>query len=134
MFWLSHHHDDELDRTYSLAGVRICARCLGVYPVLLAALAVQIVQRAPLQWRWDGVVAIGLFVPAVVDWAYGRFRPHALSNPWRTFTGVLLGVSLGRTLYIHFQRPFPLWLLVQMAVVTAVALPVILVTLRRKAR
>ena len=30
-FWLSHHRADELHRTYAAGGLRICARCLGVY-------------------------------------------------------------------------------------------------------
>ena len=46
-------------------------------------------------------------IAALFDWAYGRFRPHAASNLWRTVTGVLLGMALGRTLYVHLQKPLP---------------------------
>lgn len=132
MFWLSHHHQDELHRTYALGKVRVCARCLGLYPVLLAAIAAQFAAGAPLESRHDGPLAVGLLVPGLLDWAYGRFRPGAFSNPWRTATGVLLGVALGRTLYVHLQRPLPHWLLVQLAVVTAVAVPVILISLWKR--
>lgn len=132
MFWLSHHHEDELNRTYSILGLRVCARCLGTYPVLLAAIVVQAGGHAPLTWRHDPCWTLLLPLPALADWAYGRFRPLAGSNAVRSATGVLLGLALGRTLYVHFLSPWPTWLLGQAALVTAVALPVILLTYGRR--
>lgn len=134
MFWLSHHHADELHRTYDFFGVRVCARCLGTYPVLFAAIAVQARMRAPLEWWLDPVWALLLPLPALADWAYGRFRPHAGSNALRSATGVLLGLGLGRTLYVHLVRPWPAWLLWQAVLVTAVALPVILLSYKSSRR
>ena len=131
-FWLSHHREEEWNRTYAFGGTRVCARCLGVYPVLLAAMAVQVALHTPLAWRFDGVWSLGLLAPALLDWGYGRFRPRTGTNLWRTFTGVLLGLALGRTLYVHMLRPFPFWLLVQAGLVTALALPVILATYKRR--
>lgn len=134
VFWLSHHHPEEWNRTYLFGGVRICARCLGTYPVMFAAIALQFALKAPLTWESDGVLAVGLLLPALFDWAYGRFLPHSGSNLWRTVTGVALGIALARTLYIHIQRPLPFWLLVQVGVVTAVSVPVILATYNRDRR
>lgn len=131
-FWLSHHPEPEYVRTYRVGSVRLCARCLGTYPVLFAAIAAQVATRAPLQSRFDGALAVGLLLPALIDWAYGQFRPLAGSNAQRTFTGVLLGVALGRTLYVHLQEPLPPYLLAQAALVTAVALPVIVLRLTRR--
>lgn len=131
MFWLSHHPPDEHNRTYVLGGVRVCARCLGTYPVMLATLVGLFVLRAPREWPWDVPVVLGLTLPALVDWAVGRFRPAAGSNAVRTLTGVLLGLALGRSLQVHVQRPLPAVLLAQAALVTVVALPVILATYRR---
>jgi uncharacterized membrane protein AbrB (regulator of aidB expression) len=74
------------------------------------------------------LLGTALVVPATLDWAWGRLRPHAGSNAWRTFTGALLGLGLARSLFIHVQRPLPLVLLAQLSLVTAVALPVILAT------
>jgi uncharacterized membrane protein AbrB (regulator of aidB expression) len=48
----------------------------------------------------------------------------------RTLTGVLLGVALGRSLFVHFQRPLPQVLVWQAALVAVVALPVLLMTYR----
>jgi uncharacterized membrane protein len=130
VFWLSHHHEEEYNRTYLLGGVRVCARCLGTYPVLLAVMVGLFAVRAPLAWRWDVPVVLGLTLPALVDWAVGRFRPASGSNTVRTLTGVLLGVALGRALYVHVRSPLPAVLLWQGALVTAVAVPVLLATYR----
>jgi uncharacterized membrane protein len=131
-FWLSHHAPEELHRAYRVGRLHVCARCLGLYPVLLAALVIQFASRAPLSWRADGWIAIPLFLPALADWASGRFFPALGTNVWRTVTGALLGVALGRTLYIHLQQPWPQWLILQVAIVTAVATPVILATYKRR--
>lgn len=131
MFWLSHHHADEWHRCYQWAGVRVCARCLGTYPVLFAALVAQFLIRAPLDSSRDWV-AVALVVPATLDWAWGRFRPAAFSNPWRTLTGIWLGLGLARSLFIHLQRPWPPVLVTQSLLVTGVAFPVILATYSRR--
>lgn len=131
MFWLSHHHPEEYNRTYVLGGVRVCARCLGTYPVLLAVLVGLFKLRAPLTWSWDMPVVLGLTLPALVDWAVGRFRPTGGSNAVRTLTGVLLGMALGRSLFIHLQQPLPAVLLWQAALVAGVAVPVLLATFRK---
>jgi len=132
VFWLSHHSPAEYHRTYALGRLRVCARCAGLYPALLAALGAQFAARAPLASAWDLPLGVGLLAPALVDWAVGQARPGAGSNGWRTATGVLLGLALGRTLYVHFQRPWPQALVAQAALVTAVAVPVILLRLGRR--
>jgi uncharacterized membrane protein len=131
MFWLSHHHPSEFSRCYRLFDVHVCARCLGVYPVLFAALVIQFSLGAPLSHRLDVVGSAVLTVPALGDWAYGRLHPTRGNNGWRTLTGALLGVALGRTLFVHFQKPFPDSLVIQGALVVAVTVPVILLSYRR---
>ena len=73
-------------------------------------------------------MVLGLTLPALVDWAVGRFRPAGGSNAVRTLTGVLLGVALGRSLFVHLQKPLPPVLVWQAALVAVVALPVLLMT------
>lgn len=133
-FWLSHHTPDEYGRTVALGPLRICARCLGTYPTLFAAIAVQVVAAAPLTWRFDGLWSVGLLLPALVDWSLGRFRPEAGTNAVRIVTGVLLGLALGRTLYMHLRAPLPGWLLIQAVCVTAVGVPVIVLSWRQRRR
>jgi uncharacterized membrane protein len=133
-FWLSHHPPEELDRCYRLGRVHLCARCLGTYPVAFLGIAAQLVLRAPLAHPLDVPLGLALVLPATIDWALGRFDPHRFSNPWRTFTGVLLGLGLARSLFIHLQRPFPPVLLAQAIAVAGVALPVIFVAYVRRRR
>jgi uncharacterized membrane protein len=110
-FFLSHHRGNELHRCYAVRGKFFCARCVGLYPVLLLALTAQFVFHAPQKEmaveRW---IALWLSLPAMIDWMLGQFWPHAFSNAWRTFTGGLLGLALGRMLYIHMREPFPMGL------------------------
>lgn len=134
MFWLSHHGPDELDRCYHVGAFHVCARCLGTYPVLLLAIVLQARLRAPLSWSWDLAFCVAMVLPATLDWAYGRFFPHRFSNLWRSFTGALLGIGLGRSLFIHFQQPWPAPLLAQALVVTGVTFPVILLAYLRNRR
>ncbi len=132
--WLSHHHDDELDRCVRVGGTFVCARCLGTYPTLFALVALQFELKASLSHPWDVALSTALVLPATLDWAWGRFRPHDFTNLWRWFTGLLLGAGLGRACYVHVQRPFPPVLLWPLGVVTAFAGPVILVSYLRRLR
>lgn len=134
MFWLSHHPPDELDRCYRLGAVHVCARCLGTYPVMFAAIVAQVALRFPLEHPLDVPLCVALVLPATIDWALGRFDPHRFSNAWRTLTGILLGLGLGRSLFIHLQRPMPTALVAQGLVVTGIALPVIFIAYRQKRR
>lgn len=131
-FWLSHHPEEELHRTYRLAGHAVCARCLGVYPTMLLAIALQLGAGAPLVWQWDGPWTVGALLPAVADWTAGRLAPERGGNLWRTLTGVFAGLALGRSLYVHLQKPFPVWLLVQVTLVILAVVAVILVTYARR--
>lgn len=125
MFWLSHHRPGQLERTYALGQVHVCARCIATYPVLFAGMAALFALRAPLTWRFDVPFALALTAPALLDWALGQFRPHGGSNLRRSLTGVLLGLALARTLYVHVQRPFPAALVAQLALALLVAMPVL---------
>jgi hypothetical protein len=98
---------------------------------MFVTVMLQFATSAPLQWPGDCWVGGVLVVPAAIDWAIGRFRPLWFSNGWRTFTGALLGLGLGRSVYIHVQRPFPSVLQAQLGFISAVALTVVLVSVVR---
>ena len=132
--WLSHHRDEHLDRTIRLGRHHVCARCLGAYPAAALTLLAQLVVGAKVAWRFDGLWALALLVPALVDWSVGAFKPHSGTNAKRLVTGVLAGLALGRTLYVHLLQPFHRWLVWQLALVTAVALPVIVLTACRRSK
>jgi uncharacterized membrane protein len=84
--------------------VWLCARCLGLYPALLAALGIFLWIRLPLGW-WDAPWLWLLPVPALWDWAVSRLGKRLGSNAGRTVSGAVLGVSLGRGLALHLVSP-----------------------------
>jgi len=134
VFWLSHHFPEEHHRCYRLGGLMVCARCVGTYPVMLLGIVGQLALPAPLSHPLDLPIGLALVVPATLDWARGRLSPAAGSNGWRTVTGVLLGLGLARSLFIHLQKPLPMLLVAQATLVTLVGVPVILTAYWRSRR
>jgi hypothetical protein len=109
-FLLAHHRPDEYDRCYAVGAVHLCARCAGLYPALLLLLALQLTGLVgSLRAEW--AVLFLLPVPAVFSWARHRLTGAAGSNPIATVTGALLGVALGRGifLYLHDHGSVAFW-------------------------
>jgi Predicted membrane protein len=104
-FWISHHTDDQLCRCVRLGGLDVCARCLGLYPTLFLLLALQAILHAPGFSLPDLAVIPLLTLPALFDWALGRFVPQSGSNLRRIISGVLLAAALARSLWLHFTSP-----------------------------
>ncbi len=104
-FVLSHHHPDGYHRCVRIAGLHVCARCLGLYPTMFAVIGVQIALRAGKVWPWDLVLVCLTTLPVLVDWARGRLDSATGTNASRLVTGMLLGIGLGRTLYLHLREP-----------------------------
>ena len=104
-FWLAHHYPEDYRRCYPIGSVRICARCAGLYPALLAGLALQIGLGATTRWPREEWIVLALTLPAVADWAIGRFDPASGTNLIRSATGILLGVALSRTIYLNMVHP-----------------------------
>jgi len=132
-FFLSHHFERDHHRCVKVAGLNLCARCLGLYPTMLLVIGVQIALRAPLELPGDWWAAFLLPLPAMVDWARGRFEPATGTTLTRMGSGVLLGVGLGRTLYLHMRRPGLALAMAQLGVLAAIFLVVeVLVRMRRR--
>jgi uncharacterized membrane protein len=105
-FWLSHQRYENRHKCFELGGLHVCARCLGTYPVLFAVLALQLRRpMAPLSHPWDLWLLFVLPIPALVDWAFGQLTRWRGHNLIRLGSGALLGVALGRALYIHMRHP-----------------------------
>jgi hypothetical protein len=74
--------------------------------VLAATLAVQAAlglgaADAPLV---DTLITLGLAAPALIDWGLSRLRARG-RNLIRVISGALLGVALGRSLWLYFRDP-----------------------------
>ncbi len=111
-FLLAHHRPEEYDRCYRIGGLHLCARCAGLYPALLLVLGLQLAGRLDTV-RAEWAVLFLLPLPAVFSWARRRLTGAAGSNPVSTVTGALLGVALGRGiyLYLHDHRSVAFWAL-----------------------
>ncbi|WP_436925887.1 DUF2085 domain-containing protein [Halosimplex amylolyticum] len=120
-YLLSHHEPGEYYRCHSLSlggrTVHVCARCSGVYPGILAGVALVLTGTGPAAWPW--LVAAGP-APALVDWAVTTFTRRRGSNALRTASGALLGLGYGVAVP-WFLTDRPLWLLGVAAVYGGVA-------------
>lgn len=107
---LSHHRPEDHDRCLLLAvgggrRIAICARCSTLYPLLVATLVLQIAADLGAAAHWiDTLLTLGLAAPALFDWGLSRLRARG-RNAWRLLSGALLGVALGRGLYLYFRDP-----------------------------
>lgn len=95
-FLLSHHEPHEWDRCYApvLFGrrVRVCARCLGIYPGIAAGVLAAIA-APPIATGLALVAVLPLF--ALADWTLTTFTDRSGWNAVRTATGALLGYAYG---------------------------------------
>jgi len=102
---LSHHGPGESHHCYRVGhrrGIHICARCLGLYPVLLTVVGFEsAIGRFESEYRW--IAAFSLVTPAIIDWSRSILFEHRGSNGWRTITGVLAGVGLGIAFGDYFR-------------------------------
>ncbi|WP_436345534.1 DUF2085 domain-containing protein [Natronorubrum sp. FCH18a] len=99
-YLLSHHVPSERHRCYSpvLFGRRIhlCARCLGLYPGILVALAASLLASGLAHSSTTALLVVLLFpLPALVDWTVTTFTDRRGYNAVRTITGFLLGYGYG---------------------------------------
>ena len=111
-FFLAHHRAEEYDRCYRIGGLHLCARCAGLYPALLVVFGLHLgglVDTVRAEWA----VLFLLPVPAIFSWARRRLTGAAGSNPVSTVTGALLGVALGRGIYLYLRdhRSVAFWAL-----------------------
>lgn len=95
-YLLSHHLPSEYHRCYSptIAGrqVHICARCLGIYPGIVAGLlAYFFVFRG-----FSSLLLVAILpLPALLDWSMTTFTEKEGYNTVRTATGGALGFGYG---------------------------------------
>ena len=105
-FWLSHHRFADRHACFACGPLFVCARCLGTYPVLLVVLAYQLKRPfAPPRLDVDPLLLVGLALPAVLDWSLGQLTRWRGHNAIRFASGVLLGGSLGRAIYMNMRQP-----------------------------
>jgi uncharacterized membrane protein len=83
-------------------GLYICARCLGLYPILLATIGFEAgVWRFESDLRW--LAAFSLVTPAVIDWSRSMLFEARGSNAGRTVSGAQAGMGLGLAFGDYFR-------------------------------
>jgi len=107
---LAHHRREQLQRCLllPLGGDRrlaLCARCTGLYPALAVALLLQALLRLGPAGAADWVLVLSGVFPALFDWGLSWLGRRRGSNALRLATGVVLGLSLGRGLWLYFRDP-----------------------------
>lgn len=85
-YLLSHHEEEERHRCYTVFGNKLCARCTGIYPGIALGLLLNI--SNPVS------VVAALPMAATVE-KLGESYGADYSNPFRSFTGLLLGTAYG---------------------------------------
>ncbi|AWB27870.1 DUF2085 domain-containing protein [Halococcoides cellulosivorans] len=94
-YLLAHHTPDAWDHCYrtTILGrtIRLCARCLGIYPGVLVGL---VLATALPSGPGLALVAVGP-LPALLDWTITGLTDRRGVNPVRTATGAALGIAYG---------------------------------------
>jgi hypothetical protein len=127
--WLTHHDPAQFDRCAIVGPLRICRRCLLLYPVTFVTL---VLASGWARALWvDLIIGIVVPIPAVAEFALehlGRiaYRP-AVQAAVTIPVGAALGVGFDRYLRDHTD---PLWWTV-VVVYGAVCLASVLVAARR---
>jgi uncharacterized membrane protein len=106
-YLLSHHHPDEYHKCYRLSlgsrQLRLCARCSGIYPGIVAGLAVALL--VPAAW-WILPAIVVLPAPAIGHWVWTHTTERVGYNGVRTLTGLLVGLAYGLGV-VRFVATFP---------------------------
>ena len=117
--WLTHHPPAEWDRCVHAGPVRVCRRCVLLWPLVYAFVGFQIALRAPAYHPLDWALPL-LLLPPVVEYVavhIEAWRYQARRTYWLT---PMLALGLGRLFYRYACSPFDD---VTLAALAAVALP-----------
>lgn len=102
--WLAHHFPEDYDRCAFLAGRHICRRCLVLYPLTFAVMALTFA-TIPDSTRLDRAVMILLPVPAVIEFLLEQFGVIEYSPRRQVVLTIPLAIALGRGFSIYVNRP-----------------------------
>lgn len=105
ILFFSHHPPEQHDHCVFVGRLPLCARCLGIYPIMLVTLALQLSGRLDLAWT-DPWLALLFPLPTVIEFLgeqLGRIRG---SNRLRILLGLPLGIAMGRLFDRYLHDPF----------------------------
>ena len=94
--WLTHHWPDEYDRCAVVAGRHVCRRCLALYPLAFAVLAV--LASGVVAWpaALDPWLVWVLCIPATVEFLAEKLGGVAYDARRQVVVTMAVAVALGR--------------------------------------
>ena len=111
-FFLAHHSSEDCaHKCYAVPLGKnryyICSRCLGLYPVLLVYLAIDLIFKFPISTSLRALVFWVLILYPWSHWAREHyFRANKGGKFLRSLTGIMAGAGLGILLAGHFRQPW----------------------------
>ena len=102
---LSHHTEEYYNRTFTLSfrgkEVHFCARCSGVILGFIGGLLVTLFINFDIQPFYALIGAVGLAIPATIDWGTQKLGYRESINPIRFISGLLLGMGIVSLQYTY---------------------------------
>ena len=119
--WLAHHEPEQYDRCVVIGGHHVCRRCLVLYPLGFAVLALLL--AAPESWLDTSGWSIGLWLlplPAVTDWLGEVTGRWGYSAARQTVCTVIAAPALGAGLARWVRSPGDATVLVPFALIAVI--------------
>jgi hypothetical protein len=102
--WLSHHRPEHYDRCVRLGSVRVCRRCLVLYPVAFAVTALAL---AGAWWSddLDPYLVVLLPLPAVVEFCLEQLGYVRYNRVRQMIFTLLFALALGAGFARYLENP-----------------------------
>ena len=106
--WLAHHWPDEYDRCVLVGRRHICRRCIVMYPIAFAVIALSLAGVA-LPTPWSQLALVFLPLPALVEFVGEHLGSWRYSATRQSVLGALQGLGLGIGLGRYLDSPTDPW-------------------------
>lgn len=107
--WLAHHYPENYDRCVRIGDRHVCRRCLALYPLAFAVMALSL--WGPWPGTIDAWLLVLLPVPSVVEFVLEHLDVIRYSATRQVLLTLPLAVALGRgfALYVEDPSSRPFW-------------------------
>jgi len=94
--WLAHHWPHRYERCSVIAGRHVCRRCLWLYSISVATLAVAALGVSPWPAAWDPTLVWLFSIPATVEFIGGELGWWRYHPRRQVVVTSVLGLAVGR--------------------------------------
>lgn len=96
--WRTHHWANEYDRCATVGGRHVCRRCLTLYPIALAVMALSLAGVPPWPASLDVWFVWGLCLPATLEFVAEKLADVPYSARRQVVVTALVAIAVGRGL------------------------------------